>query len=267
MKSVLRRPSRCPQTFTDGCGIVLAPGRGVPLRVMTYNIQGQAAWLRSDHIERIGRLIAEVQPDVAGLQEVHRGGWQARGRDQAAEIERLTGLQLSFGAALSDARHSFGNALLTSGTIRGSRLHALPGKGEPRAMLAGAIELRGLVLNACVTHLAAWGPLGARTRRRQAEEIGRLVEALEGPVILTGDFNAEPTRPELAPLHQGPLMLSCFRSREVTFARTRQCLDSILVDRGWRVTYAEVLREGPSDHWPMIAELERAEPVAESETR
>ena len=229
----------------------------MPLRVMTYNIQGQAARIRADHIERIARLIVAVQPDVVGLQEVHRGGWQARSRDQAAEIERLTGMHLVFGAALSNSRRAFGNAILTSGRILQSKVHPLPGRGEPRVLLACSIEAGGILVNACVTHLAAWGPLGARTRGEQASEVARLVEKLRGPVILTGDFNADPAKRELWPLHQGPLMLSCFRGDEVTYARTKQCLDSILIDRQWRVTHAEVRREGPSDHGPMIAEMER----------
>ena len=227
------------------------------LRVMTYNIQGQASRIRAGHIERVARLIAEIRPDVAGLQEVHRGGWQARSRDQAAEIETLTGMKLSFGAAVSKTGHAFGNAILTSGTILQSHLHPLPGRGEPRAMLACSIEVRGSRVEACVTHLAAWGPIGSRARGEQAREVARIVESMNGPVILTGDFNAGPHRSELKPLHQGPLMSSCFRGDEVTYARTKQCLDSILIDRSWRVTHAEVRRDGPSDHWPMIVDLEQ----------
>ena len=225
---------------------------------MTYNVQGQASRLRSDHIERVAQLIAEVRPDVAGLQEVHRGGWQARGRDQASEIEQLTGMQLSFGPAFSNTRSVFGNAILTSGDILQSSVHPLPGGGEPRSLLTCALDVRGFHLQASVTHLAAWGPLAARTRGKQAAEVARLLAEVGGPVILTGDFNAPPGRRELSALHQGRLMLSCFHGGEVTYPRTRQCLDSILVDRGWRVTHAEVRKEGPSDHWPMIAELERA---------
>lgn len=247
----------CSRERLRGRGTVLAPSLSVALRVMTYNIQGQAARLRSDHIERVAQLIAEVQPDVVGLQEVHRGGWQARGHDQASIIGRLTGMRLSFGPAFSNSRSAFGNAILTSGAILRSTVHPLPGRGEPRSMLACALDVRGVSFHACVTHLAAWGPIGARARGKQAAEVARLAGELAGPIILTGDFNAEPGRRELAPLHQGSLMLSCFRGGEVTYARTRQCLDSILVDRGWRVTHAEVRREGPSDHWPMIAELER----------
>lgn len=228
------------------------------LSVMTYNIQGQAARLRADHIERIARLIEEVQPDVVGLQEVHRGGWQARSQDQAAELERRTGMHLAFGHAFGAAGHEFGNAVLTRGSILESRVHRLPGRGEPRSLLECSLDIRGARLDFCVTHLAAWGPLGARTRARQATEVARIVESLQGPVVLTGDFNANPATPALRPLHQGPLMLSCFRGDEVTHGRTRQCLDSILVDRRWRILHTEVRREGPSDHWPMIVQLEPA---------
>ncbi len=44
------------------------------------------------HLAEIARVIREQRPDVVALQEVHRGTWQARFRDQPAELARLTGM-------------------------------------------------------------------------------------------------------------------------------------------------------------------------------
>jgi endonuclease/exonuclease/phosphatase family metal-dependent hydrolase len=41
------------------------------VKIMSYNIQGHAAARREDHLPKLAEVIASVQPDVVGLQEVH----------------------------------------------------------------------------------------------------------------------------------------------------------------------------------------------------
>jgi endonuclease/exonuclease/phosphatase family metal-dependent hydrolase len=229
------------------------------MRVMSYNIKGQAALTRGAHVERIAAVIREAHPDVAGLQEVHRNTWQSRFTDQAAELERLTGMALAFGRSLGGRERQYGNAILTRGRVVDSRVEPLPGRGEPRTLLDATIELDGLRLRAYVTHLAAWGRLGARTRLMQAEAVARLISKSDLPFILTGDFNSNPGSDEMRALQGGGLVTSCFTDA-VTHRATRQCLDSIFVDRGWQIRNAQVLTRGPSDHWPLVADIERPSP-------
>jgi endonuclease/exonuclease/phosphatase family metal-dependent hydrolase len=72
-----------------------------------------------------------------------------------------------------------------------------------------------------------------------------------------GDFNSSPSSAELSAFHDGKIVMSCFVEKVVTHRATRQCLDYIFVDPGWSIRDARVLQTGPSDHWPLIAELER----------
>ena len=225
---------------------------------MTYNIKGHGALFGgAAHLERIAAVIREAKPDLVGVQEVHRKGWKARFHDQAAELERLTGMTMCFGRAMAKGSSEYGNAILTRGRIADSHLTPLPGSGEPRAVLCASVDLDGERLHAYVTHLAAWGRFGAKTRLGQAEAVAKLMEASERPFVLTGDFNSKPTSDELRAFHEGDLVLSCFLDPIVTHRATRQCLDYIFVDPGWKVTRADVVREGPSDHWPLVAELTR----------
>ncbi len=159
----------------------------VALRVMTYNIKGQAARFHRDHIERIGRVIAGAGADIVGLQEVHRGTWQSRRRDQVAELEAASGMKAYFGPSFGDEQKAYGNAILTNARVEETHVEALPGKGEPRSIFA-----------------------------------------------------------------------SCFREPVITHRATKSCLDSIFVDPRWQIRDGQVLREGPSDHRPLIAELEPA---------
>jgi endonuclease/exonuclease/phosphatase family metal-dependent hydrolase len=227
------------------------------MRVMTYNIKGHGGLLRRTHLDGIAQVIVETQPDVVGLQEVHRGGWKARGVDQAAELERLTGMQLAFGLSMAKGKSEYGNAVLTRGRITATNVSPLPGKGEPRTLLGVTIELDGRQLLAYVTHLAAWGGFGAKTRLVQAQAVAELTSSSTLPFVLTGDFNSNPTSDELRVFHDGALVTSCFADAVVTHRATRQCLDYIFVDRGWQIRSSEVVTRGPSDHWPLVAELER----------
>jgi endonuclease/exonuclease/phosphatase family metal-dependent hydrolase len=225
---------------------------------MTYNIKGHGALLRGRHIERVAEVIRETAPDVVGIQEVHRRGWKARFHDQAAQLEELTGMHLHFGCAMANGETEYGNALLTRGDIVEAHVESLPGGGEPRALLAAKVEVRGTRFLAYVTHLAAWGRFGARKRLMQAQAVAARVAASDLPYVLMGDFNSSPSSAELRVFHDGSLVTSCFMEDVVTHRATRQCLDYIFVAPQWRIGNARVVTRGPSDHWPLLAELEQA---------
>lgn len=225
---------------------------------MSYNIKGHGALLKPVHIDEIAAMIVAAKPDIAGIQEVHRRTWQSRFRDQAAELERLTGMQLVFGRAVGGERREYGNAILTRGEIAEWHVEPLPGSGEPRTILSVTLQINGAPLVAYVTHLSAWGRLGIKNRLAQAEAVAERVSRSTLPFVLTGDFNSAPHSEELRVFRSGLLAMSCFADPVITYRATRQCLDYIFVDPGWRIRNAEVVKGGPSDHWPLVADLERA---------
>jgi len=231
---------------------------------MTYNIKGQAALFHRNHARNIGRVIREARADVVGLQEVHRRTWQSRFRDQVAEIEEAAGMPIHFAPSFGNERRAYGNAILTRGRVEEEHIERLPGNGEPRSLFAATIDLDGVRLHAYVTHLAAWGRLGAKKRLAQAEAVAETVARSTLPYILMGDFNSGPASEELHAFTDGKLVGSCFPSAVVTHRATRQCLDYIFVDKGWEISDARVIEEGPSDHWPLVAELERRTEIPSS---
>jgi endonuclease/exonuclease/phosphatase family metal-dependent hydrolase len=226
--------------------------------MMTYNIKGHGSLLRGRHIERVAEVIRELKPDVVGVQEVHRRTWKARFIDQAEELERLTGMRLFFGRAMGNGESEYGNAILTRGTIVETTIVPLPGKGEPRSMLGATIDVDGVRLIAYVTHLAAWARFGSKTRLLQAEAVAKLVAKSELPFVLMGDFNTSPSSDELRVFHDGTIVTSCFAEKVVTHRATKQCLDYIFADPTWQIRDAQVIARGPSDHWPLVASLERS---------
>lgn len=228
------------------------------LRVLSYNIHGRAHVLDRRYLERIAGVIERVEPDVVGLQEVHRGSWHSRWEDQAEVLGRLTGLEARFGRSFGEGGAEFGNAVLTRGELRSSEVVPLPGEGEPRTVLHSRIHLDRSEVHFYVTHLAAWGRWGGRAR---AVQIAGLVERLrqsEGPFVLAGDLNAPPEAPELRTLLALELFRLCGEAGACTHRFMRQRIDYVFADPGWRTAASRVLQEGPSDHWPVVVELERA---------
>lgn len=236
-------------------------GRGLPragarpIRVLSYNIEGHAALVHGDHLEEIARVIRAQRPDVVALQEVHRGTWQARFRDQAAELGRLTGMAVAFGPSFGVLGGEFGNALLARGALREVAVMPLPSFGEPRSALRARVEVDGRELVVLVTHLAAWGGLNRATRVRQAECLAAGARAGGATLLLAGDLNAPPESPELAALLDGGALRPTGSLEEATHPLLGQRIDYILAGPGWRVERAAVLHDGPSDHWPITAEL------------
>ena len=238
-----------------GIHLAAMPARR-PLRVLSYNIEGHAALVRGDdYLPEIARVIRSLQPDVVALQEVHRGTWEARFDDQAAELQRLTGMAGRFGPSFRVLGGEFGNAILTRGTLRDVAVVPLPSFGEPRSLLRARIDVDGTELDILATHLAAWGGLNRRIRTRQASCLAEQARADARRFVLAGDFNATPASAELAALLDGRLLRFCGRASEPTHPLLGQRIDYILAGPGWEIGDAAVVHVGPSDHWPITAEL------------
>ena len=149
----------------------------------------------------------------------------------------------------------YGNAVLTRGRLLRSHTHPLPGSGEPRSLLQADIELNGGAFTFFVTHLAAWGRLLRVARLRQIAELGDITAKGSLPHVLVGDFNVAPAAEEMRVLLSHGHLRMCGEQREPTFPMTRQRLDYVFCDPRWEFIRSEVIRRGPSDHWPIVTEM------------
>lgn len=224
------------------------------LKIMSYNIQGHAAARRQDHMPKLAEVIAAVKPDVVGLQEVHFGT-RVGPFHQGEVLAELTGMAHVFGRSTVMDGGQYGNAVLTRGSIDSTHVHPLPGSGEPRSVLQADVSLDGTRFTFFVTHLAAWGRLLRIARMRQIAELGDIIARGSLPHVLVGDFNVPPAAEEITTLLAHGHLRVCGEQREVTFPMTRQRLDYVFCDPRWEYVGSDVIRRGPSDHWPITVDL------------
>ena len=231
------------------------PPQRRPLVVMTYNIAGHDELTDGDHVRHIAEAIRRLRPDIVALQEVHRETWQARFRDQLAELESLTGLNGYFSPSYVQWGAGFGNAILTRGRIVRAEAHPLPCVGEPRALLEATVRIDGATISFYVTHLTSWGRLNSKIRAEQLRCLAREVRTSRYPYILAGDFNTGPHSPEMEAFRRENVVQLASRAVGPTFPSWNEQLDYIFVDHGWQVRTSRAWPIEVSDHLPVTAEL------------
>ncbi len=252
-----------PVRFVSGNGGREDTGRKAGLRVMTYNIHHcnpPSAGDRID-IEAIARVIRQEQPDLVALQEVDvyttRSG---KGVHQARELAKLTGMNFFFSKAIDYQGGEYGVAVLSRYPVLDSIRIALPVDavkgGEPRT-LAGIVVKpeKGPRLVFASTHL----DLRAYNRLSQSRIIIDYFSGSALPVIIGGDFNAEPGSEEIN-LFDASFTRSCGDDCAGTIpvhvpSRT---IDFIMFKPAgtFEVLSTRVISEKyASDHLPVITEL------------
>lgn len=214
---------------------------------MTYNIHhGEGTDGRFD-LERLAKIIRTADPDVVALQEVDRRTRRAGGVDQAAELARLTGLEMAFGRSIDLEGGEYGNAILARVEPTEVQVHPLPSPevGEPRTALAAKCNFPdGRTSMFVATHLCH---LSAKNRAAQTAKLAELFGPTKLPVILAGDLNALPDSAPVARLEGWTNPLEDSRTIDYVLFRTQD---------GWRSLTGRKLAEPvASDHDPVVMEL------------
>lgn len=276
-------------------------GTGEALRVMTYNIHHGAG--NDDCVDpeteegqipesecaldlgRIATVIEGQTPAVVGLQEVDRFWARSGGADQPQELADMLGMDVCYGANLdhapddhADEQHEYGVAILSVYPIESCENTFLPTTEgwEQRGLLDARIDLPGLgevaILN---THFqsnaSGEADEAANQRTQQADAVAEYVADIDLPVILMGDFNAEPVDDELASLADEESGLTDAWSvvYDGSEGLTRpshpeedpvERIDLIFLTDEFTATFTEVVIDQvtrmASDHYPVISDLD-----------
>ena len=169
------------------------------LRVLSYNIQigrapgGSYSDPAQAFLDRTAKVIADANPDVAGLQEVdNKTNRSGADLDQLAVLAEKTGLNGRFESKIELPGGLYGIGVLS----REKPLHTA------KVYLEGSSHRR--VLQICEfenyvffnTHL----PLTQETRLQAVKVIEEEAKKYDKPIILVGDVNATPDSPEVVEL-------------------------------------------------------------------
>lgn len=236
-------------------------------RVVTWNVHSCVGRDGRHDPERVADVLAPLEADVVGLQEVD---WRLPRLDGSSQLEVIAarlGMTAIEGKNLRDHRGAFGNALLTRLEVEGRHRVALSTAGrEPRGAIDAHLRVAGARLRVLVTHLGlrrAERLLQARRLRAAVLGGGDVAppwRAAEPPTLLLGDLN------EWRPRAIARRLLVPDPFPEAAWARTYPSrlpvfgLDQILVRPvARRLAFGVVTaREAraASDHLPLVADLE-----------
>lgn len=231
-----------------------------PLKLATWNIHYGIGTDGRFDLDRILSVLAAMDADVVGLQEV---GWHRRSHhrvDVFAHLRDETGYTVVEGLVRDPLRTRFGNAILTRLPVLATQWLDLKIRAHvPRAAVMAELQTAAGPIRAVALHLG----LATWERERQAQ---RLVDALDAgggaalPTILLGDFNM--VRPNT---RASKILSRRFSTavREPTYPARRPILtlDRIYLSPEWDLLQASTFREDAaltaSDHLPLLAEARR----------
>ena len=256
----------------------------VVARFATYNIHAGAGSDNVYDLDRTAATIRALDADVVGIEEadVHWGD-RSRFEDTVAELGRRLGMQTGFAPIYSldplhagDPRREYGVAVLSRYPVVAVENHEItrlstqdpnPVPAPAPGFLEATVQVRGARTHVYVTHLDYGGAPSVRTA--QVADTRRIM-AQDPPganQVLLGDFNADASAPELAPLWQeldDAWAVARTRVGEpgLTFPALRPVkrIDFVTVRKGTPVTTAEVPSDpallAASDHRPLVATVE-----------
>jgi endonuclease/exonuclease/phosphatase family metal-dependent hydrolase len=232
------------------------------LRVMTYNIHVGVGMDKKLDLQRIAGVINGQHPDLVGLQEVDRGVKRTEGKDEIAELAKLTSINYAFAHNLDYQGGQYGVAILSRLPIGAidDRKYENKREAERRGMLRIEIKVADRIINFATTHLDYQYEDG---RVFETEQMLKFLQSVSGPLIVVGDFNAEPTG-DAYKLMLGTFADAWVRSRakgeglsypadkpakRIDYVFTRSS-DRIRARKAWVVSTLA------SDHLPVVTDLE-----------
>jgi endonuclease/exonuclease/phosphatase family metal-dependent hydrolase len=218
------------------------------LSFMTFNIRHAKGLDHEVSLPAVGDQIAREGADFVALQEVDRRQWRSGLVNQSHELAQTLHMHYAFAPAYRHGRSEYGVALLSRYPLHHVRAYSLPGGKEPRVVLTAQTELKGHQLTLISTHLG----VARSDRELQMPSLLKIVQSIDQPVIMMGDFNMSAADPLmqslLALLHKVPLQ---------TPAHTVQHggeIDHILTSYNTGA-FARVVGTRASDHKPVLYEL------------
>jgi endonuclease/exonuclease/phosphatase family metal-dependent hydrolase len=241
----------------------VSSGKG-KLKIMSYNIHIAVppSTPGKTDIAAIVRTIKNADPDIIALQEVDVNTVRTGKVDQAAVLAEMLKMNYFFAKAIDHDGGQYGVAILSKYPISETQIHrltTLPGTGgEPRVMATSKITLQnGSEIRFAATHLDA--QQDSANREKQIAEINAIATSESLPLIIAGDFNAQPGSSVINQMDK--VFRRTCQSCEPTFPvlKPKIAIDFIghTPSSKFKVlSHAVIPEHYASDHLPVLATLE-----------
>ncbi len=232
-------------------------------RIATYNIHKGRGIDGRVRIERILRVLREVEADIVTLQEVINHEKRTAEEHQACYLADQLGYFYSVGETRKHREAAYGNVTLSRWKFEAvSHIDLSVAGREPRGALRTDIRVGSEILHVFNVHLGT----AVRERRAQAQLIDRhLLKALDVPGhrIVMGDFNdwnhGLVSKTLSSEFHLTDLAQHLPRTRGYPALLPLVHLDHIYLDHELKIEKARFHRNRlslvASDHLPLVADV------------
>lgn len=238
------------------------------LNVMSFNIASGTTIDGRLDLELTASVIEKADVDIAGLQEVDQNfSERSDFVDQVKWLAQRLDMHIAYGPNVTEASPNterqvgaYGNAILSRYPIKSSQNHMLEKinggpESEQRGLLEVAIEIEGTTIAFFSTHLS----LKEKQLAHNIDELLQIIRGKEVPVILTGDFNADPDYPPMMKITEElESVFGMDQSHPVTYKKEGdhgKKIDFIFCSDDWDVLSAETIETEASDHKPVLASV------------
>ena len=234
------------------------------MKIMTFNIQHCRNFISGEiDFPLFAKAISTRGADICGLNEVRGKGPVRDYEDQTNTIGDMLGFNRYFGEAIKVRKSSpYGNALVSRFAFRSVETIKIPDpvfkfertSYESRCIIKAVVSVDETDICILVTHMGL-----ARSERKNAvRTICSIIDSTDMPVVLMGDFNAEPDDSVFDPIRE---KLSDTQDKSVNPEVMTYPSDkpSVKIDyifyRGLQCVSAETITDIYADHLPIIAEF------------
>ena len=241
------------------------------MKIMTFNIQHALDYINQKiDVDLFIEKIKYYGADVCGINEVRGEGPLDGYTDQTNAIADGLGFNRYFGEAIKvDGTSPYGNALVSSYPIKSCETILIPEPSkeykfdkngelvyyERRCIIKSVIDCNGKDLCVLVTHMG----LSDIERKNAVSSLCEIIDKINIPLVLMGDFNTTPNDAVLAPLYD---RLTDANVKSVNSSVPTYPSDSpeIKIDyifyKDINCVSSHTVEEVISDHYPIIADFE-----------
>ncbi|WP_405682943.1 endonuclease/exonuclease/phosphatase family protein [Streptomyces sp. NBC_00057] len=248
-----------------------AKAPAVPLRVATYNIHAGAGEDNVFDLDRTAAAIRDLNADVIGLQEVDVH-WSSRSNfvDEAEELADKLDMKVFFApiydndpATEGGDRQQYGVAVLSRYPVLEAENHDITrlSTQTPNPVPAPAPGFAEVTVNVNGSHVHVYSThldyrANPSVRSAQVTDMLNVLAEDSGPKVLVGDFNAEASAPELAPLWQELQDAAPNGGKTYPAVNPFKRIDFVTASPDITVVSAQDVATDASDHRPVVADLE-----------